>query len=45
MPSSQGVGIYQGSDGYMYCDGLRIDDIRATAEASPFYLYSKEKIR
>ncbi|PSC73006.1 diaminopimelate decarboxylase chloroplastic-like [Micractinium conductrix] len=43
--AGQGVGIYQGSDGYMYCDGLRIDDIRATAEASPFYLYSKEKIR
>lgn len=29
----------------MYCDGLRIDDIRAQADASPFYLYSKEKIR
>ncbi|KAL4459044.1 hypothetical protein ABPG75_013909 [Micractinium tetrahymenae] len=41
----QGVGIYQGSDGYMYCDGLRIDDIRAQADASPFYLYSKERIR
>jgi diaminopimelate decarboxylase len=40
-----GVGIYQGTDGYMYCDGLRIDDIRAAADSSPFYLYSKERIR
>ncbi len=29
----------------MYCDGLRIDDIRAAADSSPFYLYSKERIR
>ena len=43
----QGVGIYQGTDGAMYCDGMKIDDIRAQAGAAsgPFYLYSKEKIR
>lgn len=35
----------QGTDGFMYCDGLRIDDIRAAADSSPFYLYSKERIR
>eukprot|EP00887_Chlorella_sp_A99_P006751 scaffold3.g6751.t1 len=40
-----GVGIYQGQDGYLYCDGLRIDDVRAAVNASPFYLYSQEKIR
>lgn len=37
--------VLQGTDGYMYCDGLRIDDIRSAADASPFYLYSKERIR
>lgn len=40
-----GVGIYQGTDGYLYCDGLRIDDIRAQVKDSPFYLYSQEKIK
>lgn len=41
----EGVGIYQGTDGYLYCDGLRVDDIRAQTAASPFYLYSQQKIR
>lgn len=41
----QGVGIYQGSDGFMYCDGMTIDEIRAQSSASPFYLYSQEQIR
>ena len=45
IPAGQGVGIYQGDDGYLYCDALRIDDIREQVQASPFYLYSQEKIR
>lgn len=40
----QGLGIYRGTDGFLYCDGLRIDDIRAQAESSPVYIYSKERI-
>lgn len=40
-----GVGIYRGTDGYLYCDAVRIDDIRAQAETSPVYIYSKEQIR
>lgn len=40
-----GVGIYRGTDGYLYCDGARIDDIMAQAERLPVYIYSKEKIR
>ncbi|WPT13527.1 Diaminopimelate decarboxylase 2 [Picochlorum sp. SENEW3] len=43
--AGQGVGIYRGTDGFLYCDGVKIDDIRATAETSPVYIYSKEKIR
>ena len=43
--AGQGVGIYRGTDGYLYCDGVKIDDIRAQAETSPVYIYSKEKIR
>ena len=38
--------LQQGTDGYLYCDGLRIDDIRAQVGPSgPFYLYSQERIR
>jgi diaminopimelate decarboxylase len=40
-----GVGIYRGTDGFLYCDGLRIDDICAQSESSPVYIYSKERIR
>lgn len=28
QPAGEGVGIYTGGDGYLYCDSLRIDDIR-----------------
>lgn len=41
----QGVGIYRGTDGFLYVDGVKVDDIRAQAETSPVYIYSKEKIR
>ena len=40
-----GVGIYRGTDGYLYCDGVKVDDILAQAERSPVYIYSKAKIR
>ncbi|KAL6766343.1 DPD1 [Auxenochlorella protothecoides x Auxenochlorella symbiontica] len=40
-----GLGIYTASDGYMYVDGLRLDDIRGQVDASPFYVYSQAKIR
>lgn len=41
----EGVGVYRGTDGYLYMDSVRIDDIRAQAETSPVYIYSKERIR
>ncbi|GAB4823388.1 hypothetical protein N2152v2_010434 [Parachlorella kessleri] len=44
-PARKGVGIYTGDDGYVYCDGLRVDEAREQAQLSPFYLYSQEKIR
>ncbi len=34
-----GVGFYTGTDGYLYCDSMRVDDIRAQVPESPFYLY------
>lgn len=40
-----GIGFYAGTDGYLYCDGLRVDDIRQTVQQSPFYLYSQERIK
>jgi diaminopimelate decarboxylase len=39
-----GMGIYRGTDGFLYCDELKIDDIRAQSKASPFYLYSQKQI-
>ncbi|CAL5229769.1 g13155 [Coccomyxa viridis] len=40
----KGLGFYTGTDGYLYVDNLRIDDIRAQVPDSPFYLYSKNRI-
>ena len=31
----EGVGVYRGTDGYLYVDGVKVDDIRAQAETSP----------
>ncbi|GAB4853875.1 Diaminopimelate decarboxylase 2, chloroplastic [Ancistrocladus abbreviatus] len=31
-------------DGYLYCEGLRVQDIMDTVEKRPFYLYSKPQI-
>jgi diaminopimelate decarboxylase len=46
QPAGQGTGFYTGDDGYLYCDQLRIEDIRrqVPAEHRPFYLYSKAAI-
>jgi diaminopimelate decarboxylase len=49
----KGLGFYTGDDGYLYCDGLRVEDCRkqhldALAAAGlpqqPMYLYSKSKL-
>ena len=36
----QSTGFYTGTDGYLYCDDLRVDDIRQQVppENRPFYL-------
>lgn len=46
QPAAQSLGFYRGDDGYLYCDSVRVDDLRQQipAEAGPFYLYSKEVI-
>jgi diaminopimelate decarboxylase len=44
QPPGQGLGFYTGSDGYVYCDQLRVDDVRASVPDSPFYLYSHARI-
>ena len=46
QPAAQSLGFYKGDDGYLYCDSVRVDDIRqqVPAEEGPFYLYSKEVI-
>jgi diaminopimelate decarboxylase len=28
QPAGKGMGFYTGEDGYMYCDNLRVNDIR-----------------
>lgn len=44
QPAGKGLGFYTGEDGYLYCDNLRMDDIRHQVPESPFYLYSKDRI-
>ncbi len=45
QPAAQSLGFYRGDDGYLYCDSVRVDDIRQQIPAAgPFYLYSKEVI-
>eukprot|EP00877_Chromochloris_zofingiensis_P005286 jgi/Chrzof1/14759/Cz09g15050.t1 len=44
QPAGKGLGFYTGEDGYLYCDNMRVDDIRAQVPESPFYLYSKARI-
>jgi hypothetical protein len=34
----------RGADGYLYCEGVRVEDAMAAAERSPFYLYSKLQV-
>jgi diaminopimelate decarboxylase len=50
-PPGKGLGFYTGdSDGYLYCDDMRVEDIRAQVASSPqstpgpFYLYSQARI-
>jgi diaminopimelate decarboxylase len=28
QPAGKGLGFYTGEDGYLYCDNMRVDDIR-----------------
>jgi len=44
QPAGKGTGWYTGEDGYVYCDNLRVEDIRQEVPDSPFYLYSKDRI-
>jgi hypothetical protein len=34
QPAGKGLGWYTGEDGYLYCDNMRVDDIRAQARRS-----------
>ncbi|XP_074569877.1 putative diaminopimelate decarboxylase, chloroplastic [Curcuma longa] len=34
----------KGEDGFLYCEGVRIQDVMEVVERSPFYLYSKDQI-
>lgn len=40
----QGLGFYTKDDGYMYCDSLKVDDIRERVPERPFYLYSQDRV-
>lgn len=46
LPAATANGFYKGDDGYLYCDDVRVDDVRQQipVEDGPFYLYSKETI-
>lgn len=45
FPAAKGRGFYKGEeDGFLYCDSVKVDDVRSKAEASPFYLYSQPQL-
>lgn len=44
QPAGKGESFYTGTDGYQYVDNMRVDDVRAQVQASPFYLYSQRRI-
>lgn len=45
FPAAKGRGFYKGKeDGFLYCDSVKVDDIRAQSKASPFYLYSQPQL-
>ncbi|KAK3157878.1 hypothetical protein QOZ80_2AG0129580 [Eleusine coracana subsp. coracana] len=49
QPAAAAVGppkhcFQRGADGYLYCEGVRVEDAMAAAVQSPFYLYSKPQI-
>ena len=43
--AAEHVGFHTGEDGWLYCDSSKIDDIRQQVKSSPFYLYSKSKLK
>eukprot|EP01025_Chloroclados_australasicus_P029433 TRINITY_DN29423_c0_g1_i1.p1 TRINITY_DN29423_c0_g1~~TRINITY_DN29423_c0_g1_i1.p1 ORF type:complete len:528 (+),score=66.34 TRINITY_DN29423_c0_g1_i1:67-1650(+) len=43
-PQSDLIGFHTKDDGYLYCDDVRVDDVREQVSESPFYLYSKRKL-
>ncbi|RWW82130.1 hypothetical protein BHE74_00009426 [Ensete ventricosum] len=34
----------KGEDGFLYCEGVRVEDVMEAVERSPFYLYSRDQI-
>ena len=44
QPAGKGLGFYTGEDGFLYCDNMRVEDIRHKVPESPFYLYSKARL-
>ncbi|KAJ9518081.1 hypothetical protein QJQ45_009983 [Haematococcus lacustris] len=44
QPAGQGLGFYNGDDGYLYVDNMRVEDVRSNVQESPFYLYSQRRI-
>ena len=39
QPAGKGLGFYNGDDGYMYCDTMKVEDVRHQVPESLFYLY------
>ena len=44
QPAGKGHAFYTGDDGYLYCDNMKVEDIRTTVPESPFYLYSQSQL-
>jgi len=44
MKPTKVSGFYTGEDGFLYCDNVKVKDVRAKVPESPFYLYSKDQL-
>ncbi|QDZ25519.1 diaminopimelate decarboxylase [Chloropicon primus] len=43
-PCGVSTGFYSKDDGFVYCDDVRVKDVRQQVPESPFYLYSKNQL-
>lgn len=44
QPAGKGQAFYRGDDGFLYNEGMKVEDARTSVPESPFYFYSKPQL-